>query len=73
MLASERSVPPNQIGEARVRRVACRSCGTVKQEKLAWLANNPFYTKRFAFYRAYGLRDEEYLRLTVLTCMLPPL
>ena len=22
--------------------------------------------------RAYGLRDEEYLRLKVLTCMLPP-
>ena len=29
---------------------ACRSCGSVKQEKLPWLANNPFYTKRFAFY-----------------------
>jgi transposase len=23
--------------------------------------------------RAYGLRDDEYLRLKVLTCMLPPL
>ena len=23
--------------------------------------------------RAYGLRDEEYLRFKVLTCMLPPL
>ena len=23
--------------------------------------------------RAYGLRDEEYLRLTILTCMLPAL
>ena len=23
--------------------------------------------------RAYGLRDEEYLRLKVLSCMLPPL
>jgi hypothetical protein len=23
--------------------------------------------------RAYGLRDEEYLRLKILTCMLPPL
>jgi hypothetical protein len=22
----------------------------VKQEKLPWLANNPFYTKRFAYY-----------------------
>ena len=28
----------------------CRRCGAVKQEKLPWLADNPFYTKRFAFY-----------------------
>ena len=28
----------------------CQSCGKVKQEKLAWLANNPLYTKRFALY-----------------------
>ena len=33
-----------------VRRVACRSCGTVKREGLEWLADNPFYTKRFAFF-----------------------
>ena len=33
-----------------VRRVHCRRCGAVKQERLPWLANNPFYTKRFAFY-----------------------
>jgi transposase len=36
--------------EFEVRRVSCRSCGAVKQEHLPWLANNPFYTKRFAFY-----------------------
>ena len=36
--------------EVEVRRVHCRSCGAVKQEKLPWLADNPFYTKRFAFY-----------------------
>ena len=36
--------------ELESRRVRCRSCGKVKQEKLAWLANNPFYTKRFAFF-----------------------
>lgn len=36
--------------EYEVRRVHCRSCGTVKREKLPWLADNPFYTKRFAFY-----------------------
>lgn len=31
-----------------VRRVLCRRCGKVKQEKLPWLADNTFYTKRFA-------------------------
>lgn len=36
--------------EFEVRRVQCRRCGAVKQEKLPWLADNPFYTKRFAFY-----------------------
>ncbi len=25
----------------------CKKCGTVKQERIDWLANNPFYTKRF--------------------------
>ena len=33
-----------------VRRVACRHCGTVKRERLDFLADNPLYTKRFAFY-----------------------
>jgi transposase len=36
--------------EFEVRRVPCRSCGQVKREHLAFLADNPFYTKRFAFY-----------------------
>jgi transposase len=36
--------------KVEIRRVKCRRCGTVKQEKLSWLADNPFYTKRFAFY-----------------------
>jgi transposase len=36
--------------EVEVRRVECRSCGKVKQEQLEWLADNPFYTKRFAYY-----------------------
>jgi transposase len=30
--------------------VFCQSCGTVKQEQLAWLAANPLYTNRFAWY-----------------------
>ena len=36
--------------EFEVRRVHCLSCGQVKREHLAFLADNPFYTKRFAFY-----------------------
>lgn len=28
----------------------CTICGKVKQERLDWLADNPFYTKRFAFF-----------------------
>jgi transposase len=33
-----------------VRRVECRSCRKVKREKLDFLSDNPFYTKRFALY-----------------------
>ena len=33
--------------ELEIRRV---HCGTVKQEQLDWLAEHPFYTKRFAFF-----------------------
>ena len=36
--------------EVEVRRVRCRSCGHVKREQLEFLADNPFYTKRFAYY-----------------------
>ncbi len=36
--------------ELEIRRVDCKRCGKVKQEKLDWLAENPFYTKRFAFF-----------------------
>ena len=36
--------------EVEVRRVSCHGCAAVRQEKLPWLAYNPFYTKRFAFY-----------------------
>lgn len=37
-------------------------CGKVKSEKLDWIADNPFYTKRFAFYvgrrcRASSIKD----------------
>jgi transposase len=40
-----------------VRRVECERCGGVKTERLDWLANNPFYTKRFAFYVGQRCRD----------------
>jgi transposase len=48
--------------ELEVRRVECRSCGKVKQERFSFLADNPFYTKRFAMYvgkrcRASTIRD----------------
>lgn len=36
--------------EIEVRRVSCRRCVTVKRERLDFLADNSFYTKRFAFY-----------------------
>ena len=36
--------------EIEVRRVPCRSCDHVKREQLEFLADNPFYTQRFAFY-----------------------
>ena len=36
--------------ELEVRRVECRNCGKVKRERLEFLADNPFYTKRFAYF-----------------------
>jgi len=37
--------------------VVCRKCRKVKQEKLDWLADYPFCTKRFAFYVGRRCRD----------------
>jgi len=34
--------------DLEVRRVHCRQCGAVKRERLEFLADNPFYTRRFA-------------------------
>ena len=36
--------------DVEVRRVQCRQCGAVKRERLTFLADNPFYTQRFAYY-----------------------
>lgn len=48
--------------EIPIRRVLCTRCGTVKREALTILSDNPFYTKRFAYYvgrrcRAASIRD----------------
>ena len=36
--------------EFEIRRVDCHRCGAVKQEKLVWLADYPFFSKRFAWH-----------------------
>ena len=43
------------ILELAVRRVACRTCGAVKRERLDFLGDNPHFTRRFAF-RSLPLR-----------------
>jgi transposase len=43
--------------DVEIRRIFCCKCGKVKQEKLGWLADYPFYTKRFAFYVGRRCRD----------------
>lgn len=48
--------------EIEVRRVQCRACGKVKTERLDFLADNPFYTRRFAWHigrrcRQSSIRD----------------
>jgi transposase len=56
--------------ELEVRRIACQACGAVKRERLDFLADNPRFTKRFAFYvgrrcRQAAIRDvADELRLT---------
>jgi len=42
--------------ELEVRRVPCRRCGRVKRERLEFLVDNPFYTKRFAHYVGWRCR-----------------
>ena len=43
-------VATRAILQIDVRRVRCKGCGQVKSERLDFLADNPFYTKRFAYY-----------------------
>jgi transposase len=44
--------------EFEVRRVACRRCDAVKRERLDFLADNPRYTKRLAYYIGRRCRSE---------------
>lgn len=44
--------------EFEVRRIHCKSCEAVKREALHFLADNPFYTKRFAYYVGRRCRNE---------------
>ena len=43
--------------DVEVRRVDCRACGHVRQERLDWLADHPFYTKRSAFFVGRRCRE----------------
>ena len=43
-----------------IRRLQCPWCGAVKTERLEWLADNPFYTKRFAFFVGRRCRDSSF-------------
>lgn len=48
--------------DRKTRRVRWRQCGAVKRERLELLADNPLYTKRFAYFvgrccRASPIRD----------------
>jgi transposase len=47
--------------DVEVRRVACRGCGKVKQERLDWLAAHPFCTRRFAFFVGRRCRESSLL------------
>ena len=43
--------------ELEVRRVDCKQCQAVKRERLEFLADNPLYTKRFAFFVGRRCRE----------------
>jgi transposase len=48
------------------RRVACRRCGRVKTERLAWLAANPHFTRRFALHVGRLCREMTVKRVATL-------
>src|SRR5271166_4495877 len=52
--------------ELEVRRVDCRRCSQVKRERLAFLADNPLYTKRFAYF--VGRHSHRHIPATCNAC-----
>ena len=44
------SGPFRVLLDLEVRRVQCRRCKAVKRERLSLLADNPFFTQRFAYF-----------------------
>jgi hypothetical protein len=52
--------------EFDVRRVLCELSGKVKREQLDFLADNPLYTKRFAYFVGRRCRQNVRTSLTVL-------
>jgi transposase len=52
-----------------LRRVECSQCGGVKSERLDWLADNPLYTKRFAFYVGRRCRETSVKEVAEELCL----
>lgn len=55
--------------EIEIRRVLCCNCGKVKRERLDFLAKNPLYTKRFAWYVGRRCRSST---VSDIACKLNP-
>ena len=51
-----------------IRRIFCRRCGAVKRERLDFLADNPFYTKRFADHVGRRCRGSAIKEIAVRSC-----
>lgn len=55
--------------ELEIRRVHCRRCAAVKRERLDFLADNAFYTKRFAHYVGRRCRTETISAIAQELCL----
>jgi hypothetical protein len=62
----------HRLREAARERCAAR-VGRINTANANLAVSRPALATRVIQRRAYGLRDEEYLRLKILTCMLPEL